>query len=179
MSELAPFELPGPPLKALVMLFGLVVILPTAVTAIAAVAVGRESQASNGVMVLAVFAVSMLVYAVLAAASSRRALKVTGAGLSVRTSFYNVFVEKSAIRLDQIRAVDCRHDAAYDLSLRTNGLSMPGYQSGWFRTRSQGRAFVVRSGPACVAVPTTKGYLLLLGAADADSASRSLKASLA
>jgi hypothetical protein len=179
MPEFAPFELPGPPRKALVMLFALVVILPTAATAAAAVAIGRESQASNGVMILAVFAVSVLVFAVLLAASSRRELKVTGAGLSVRSSFYTVFVEKAAIRLDEICAVDCRRDAAYALSLRTNGLSMPGYQSGWFRTRSKGRAFVVRSGSACVAVPTTKGYLLLLGAADTDAASRSLKASLA
>jgi hypothetical protein len=179
MAEFAPFELPGPPRKALAMLFALVVLLPTVVTAAAALAVGQQPQASNGAVIVSVFAVSVLVYAVLAAAASRRELKVSDAGLSVRASFYTVFVEKSSIRLDEIRAVDCQRDAAYALSLRTNGLSMPGYQSGWFRTRRAGRAFVVRSGPACVAVPTTKGYLLLLGAADADSASRSLKASLA
>ena len=83
------------------------------------------------------------------------------------------------IAAGDIRAVDCAKDDVYGITLRTNGIAFPGYQSGWFRTRSGVKAFVVRSGPTCVAVPTTRGFVLLLGAANAESAASALKARLA
>lgn len=178
MADVQALELHGPGPGALLLLFVLVVVAPVAVTAVALLASGGLARAPGPTVLGAVAAVSVLVYAVLASAAMRREFKITPEGLTVRSSFYKVFVERAAIRADAIRAGDSTHDAACMLGARTNGMSMPGFHSGWFRTRSDDKAFVALTGPGCVLVPTTKGFLLILGVRDPETASRALRASL-
>ena len=176
-----PFELAGPTPKALVMLLLLTVAVPAAITAIALKTAGALDLAIGNTVLISVTVVSLVVFVTLAVAAVRKRIEIVPSGLSVRSSFYSVFVEKAAVRAAEIRTLDCKQDPTYALTLRTNGISMPGFQSGWFRTKGAGPAFVARNQSACVVVPTTKGFSLILGVGDTDAeaASRSLKELLA
>lgn len=179
MADVQPFDLLGPSPRALGILFLIVVVSPLAVTLLALAAAGGGLSRAPGPMAIGVVAaVSLVAYAVLAAAATRSDLTVSPEGLRVRSTFYTVFVERSAVRVAEIRAGDSTRDAACMLTLRTNGMSMPGFHSGWFRTGTAERAFVAKAGPNCVLVPTDKGFLIILGARDAEMASRAIRASL-
>lgn len=55
------------------------------------------------------------------------------------------------------------------LTLRTNGIGMPGLSLGWFRT-GKGKAFAAVTDPAKVVIlPTTAGYMLLVSPEDPDA----------
>ncbi len=177
MSDTPAFELQGPGPVALAGLGLLVIALPAVVTAVALRA--TAARGSGATVLAAVVLVSLLVFAALAVVTARRELRVSPEGLALRSSFYRLTLERSAIIVGDIRAVDCSKDREYGVTMRTNGIAFPGYQSGWFRTRSQAKAFVVRAGPACVAVPTTRGFTLLLGASDPERTAAALRAQLA
>lgn len=47
--------------------------------------------------------------------------------------------------------------------LNSNGVKLPGFQSGWFRLRNRSKALVARAdGNRVLWVPTTRGFDLLL-----------------
>ena len=55
------------------------------------------------------------------------------------------------------------------LTVRTNGIGMPGLSLGWFRT-SKGRAFAAVTDPAKVIIlPTTAGYTVLVSPEDPEA----------
>ncbi len=51
------------------------------------------------------------------------------------------------------------------LSLRTNGIGMPGYAAGWFRDRDGATTFVVYGGGSAVSFQTSDGTRHLIGTA--------------
>ena len=178
MTPMHPFDLQGPSPRSLMVLFILVVLVPVAVTALGHLVLGGSGRPLNLTVLGPVVVVSVLVFVGLAIMSSRRALVVTTEGMTVRTSFYKVFVKRSALKVDEIRACDSKHEPACMLSVRTNGVSIPGYQSGWFRTRSREKAFVAMGEGDCVLIPTTEGFSILLSTRDAAKAADALKVSL-
>jgi len=56
----------------------------------------------------------------------------------------------------------------YRLTLRTNGLSVPGYQVGWFRTQGAGRVLAAISGNDLVVWQTRDDYGVVVSAQDGD-----------
>ena len=67
------------------------------------------------------------------------------------------------LRLDQARVIDLAERTGFKPALRSNGTSLPGFHSGWFRLRNRSRAFVAIAGGSRVLwLPTTRGYDLLL-----------------
>lgn len=129
-------------------------------------------------MLAAIAVLALAVFGGLAAATTRRSLEVDERGLTVRSSFYTVSIEHADIRREDIAPVDCSPASAYALGMRNNGLSMPGFRSGWFKSRQAGKVFVVSTGSRCVVIQTTSGFSLLLGAADPAAAASALRSDL-
>jgi len=51
--------------------------------------------------------------------------------------------------------------------LKTSGVSLPGFRSGWFRSRNFSKLFVaVSGGSRLLRIPTRRGYTLLLQPCD-------------
>ena len=122
-AERSPFKLNGAPARALVLLFILVVIVPTAATVLSLLATAGDLGAPPGPVVIgSALAASLLVFAILAAATSRKAIEVSAAGIAVRSTFYTVFVERAAVKTGEIRALDAVRDSTLALRLRTNGM---------------------------------------------------------
>jgi hypothetical protein len=171
MTEIA---LESPSRESLLILFLLAVLLPTVITTAALLGTG-QSVSGNMKLLLAVFFLSNIVYVPIAALMFRRNFSVSMDGIKIASSFYSLSFRRSEIQVENISAVNCELDGEFRPTMRTNGIAMPGYQSGWFVTSTGSKAFVVRRSGSCIRIPTTKGYDLLLGNTDADGAVKVLR----
>lgn len=122
----------------------------------------------NGAMtawltVAGVSLVSLAIWWVLLRALRRHRIVLADGAIDIATSFYRRRLAIPELRLDEARAIDLDERTEFKPMLKTNGVSMPGFRSGWFRLRNRDRALVATAGGKRVAwIPTRAGYGLLL-----------------
>jgi Bacterial PH domain len=88
--------------------------------------------------------------------------QATGEGLRIEGDPYGRFLKKDQLRLSEARAIDFTANPEFTPTLRTNGIGLPGYQSGWFNTQGAGKALVFLADRShAVVIPTTLGYSLI------------------
>lgn len=117
-----------------------------------------------------------LLFAWFAYASVSARFELSDGGLRIRSAVYGRTIPAHALRVDEARVVNLREERQLQLSMRTNGIGMPGYAAGWFRLRGGGRAlaFLTRR-ESVVHIPTSAGYDLLLSPREPDAFLRSLQ----
>lgn len=145
-------------------LFVLAVALPAAITAIALAAGTTAGDAATAAAILAGVAASVLaVWWLLDRRLRRHRLYLGRDGIEVVTTFYRQSLSLSELDLARARVVDLRERRELRPLLKTNGLALPGFRSGWFRLRDRSRAFVAMArGPRGLFLPTRRGHALLL-----------------
>ncbi len=154
-------------------LFVLAVALPVAIAILAVGLSGRYAHAlrwSGGaaipdalLAVLAVAGCTCLAWFVLDRALRRHRLTLDESGIEVATTFYRQRLALSDLKLADARVVDLDEHTGFRTLLKTNGVGLPGFHSGWFRLRDWHKAFVATSdGRRVVWIPTTRGFGLLL-----------------
>ena len=85
------------------------------------------------------------------------------AGIEVATSFYRRRMVWPELRLEDARIVSLGEHPELKPALKSNGYALPGFRSGWFRTRKLAKVFVATAGGDRVLwIPTTRGFDLLL-----------------
>lgn len=149
-------------------LFALVVVLPLGL--VGASALLDERQATLGPFAgVALFCLAL--WAVLARLLQRHRLDADTSGLEVATTLYTRRHDWDAVDLDRARVVDLDERPEYRPMLKTNGLALPGFRSGWFRLRNGDRAFVATAGgKRLLWLPTRAGHDLVLDADDPQAA---------
>ncbi|MHC9086507.1 PH domain-containing protein [Luteimonas sp. RIT-PG2_3] len=106
---------------------------------------------------------ALLVGVMLARRLLRHRLSLEHGTLEVATSFYRRSYALAELQLDAARVIDLDERTEYKPRLKTNGVSLPGFHSGWFRLRNGGKALVATTGgPRVLQLPTRKGHDLLL-----------------
>lgn len=111
-------------------------------------------------LVLAVTA--LIAYATLFAARYVR-YEVTQDALRIRGDLYGRTIARNRLDLDRSRAVDLNSEPDLRLSIRTNGIGLSGYKSGWFRLKNGEKALVFVTDSTRVAyIPTLDGYSVLV-----------------
>jgi hypothetical protein len=86
--------------------------------------------------------------------------------LVLRGSFYKRVIPLASIDRSSITVHAESEKPA--LGLRSNGVGLPGYSAGWFRTRSGVRTFAVYGGGQHVSFRTRDGVLHVVGVADGE-----------
>lgn len=92
--------------------------------------------------------------------------------IRLRGSFYNRSLDRGDIDPASVQVFAA--GGRPELTLRTNGIGLPGYQAGWFRDRQGGKVFVVYGGGPGIAFRTRDGIGHVIGVADPEAASRAL-----
>ncbi|MGV8941218.1 MAG: PH domain-containing protein [Lysobacter sp.] len=93
----------------------------------------------------------------------RHRISLDADGLEVVTSFYRRRLALAELQIDQARVIDLDERTQFKPMVKTNGTSLPGFQSGWFRLRNMRKALVATvSGKRVLYLPTTLGFDLLL-----------------
>lgn len=167
------WQLQPPASSARLWLFLLVVVLPMAITAgalaygsrpmVPKALIGDSLLLTNVVIMAGVLALCLGVGWFIGRTMRKHAVTLDHDGLAVNTCFYTCRLGWRELQLAQARAVDLEEHTGLKPMLKTNGVSLPGYHSGWFRLRNGRRALVaIAGGTRVVHVATTRDYDLLL-----------------
>ncbi len=154
--------------RARTWLFMLVVALPLGLVGLSALF--DDEQATLGPFAgAALFCIAL--WAVLARLLHRHRLRADASGVEVATTLYTRRHGWDALDLERARIIELDERPEYRPMLKTNGLSLPGFRSGWFRLRNGDRAFVATAGgKRLLWLPTRAGHDLVLEADDPQAA---------
>jgi len=98
-------------------------------------------------------------------------------GIRIAGGLYGRSVPARELVLERARGANLKQDPDLRLTLRTNGIGMPGYRAGWFRLGNGGKGLAfVTDATRVAALPTTAGYTLLMSVADPDGFIRDARA---
>lgn len=157
--------------RAAAWLFALIVLLPLALIGIVELSGGRGAAEGGTALAwragvgVAVFC--LLLWAALALLVRRHRLRFDAGGLEVATTFYSRHFALPVLGLDAARVVNLDERPEFRPMLRTNGLAIPGFRSGWYRLRNGHRALVASAGgKRLLWMPTAAGHDLLLQPGD-------------
>ena len=127
--------------------------------------IGNSEPLTMLVVVGGTLLLCLAVHWIIGRAMRRHHVTLDGDGLEVKTTFYGRKLGWGEMQLQQARVVDLDEHTELKPILKTNGTSLPGLRSGWFRLRNRHKALVAMgSGPRVLHLPTTQGYDLLLQA---------------
>jgi Bacterial PH domain len=123
----------------------------------------------GGIMVLLLAALVFLGY--LLYAVHNVSFAVTGEGLKISGGMYGRTIPKSALKVEEARVIDLTSGGGeLTPKRRTNGVGMPGFQSGWFKLENGQKALLFLSQRHhAVYIPTTEGYALLVSPEQPDA----------
>jgi hypothetical protein len=125
--------------------------------------IGAGALASRLVGALVVLAVTSAAYGALVLLMRRHRLHLDAGGLEIATTFYRRRLAWGDLRLDAARVIAIDERPELKPALKSNGVGLPGFRSGWFRSRKLGRQFVATSGGSKLLwLPTRLGYDVLL-----------------
>lgn len=90
--------------------------------------------------------------------------------LRIRGDLFGRRIPRSTLRAQDAQVVNLKTDKAHRPFLRTMGVGLPGYLSGWFRLNDRGKGLLFLTDyTRAVCVPTDDGYTLVISPADPDA----------
>jgi hypothetical protein len=108
------------------------------------------------IIVIVGFLVLLTLMLILLFVSSRSyTLRIEDNILSIRSLFYNTSIAKSEIKLGEVR-ISRYQDLG--VTLRTNGMALPGLLVGWFKGGTEKYKLYVTDKENVLIIPTTLGY---------------------
>jgi len=154
-------------------LFLLAVVLPVAITigALAFAAndpapkqlTGNSTWLTNAVIGIGLLVLCLAIHWIIGRALRRHRITLDDDDLTIATTFYTRKLGWDGLQLQQARVVDLDEHTGLKPLFKSNGTSLPGFRSGWFRLRNRNKALVATAGsPRVLYLPTTQGYDLLL-----------------
>ena len=112
---------------------------------------------------LLVAAITSLVWFALDRLAHRHRLQLDAGGLEITTTFYRQKLALSELQLEAARVISIDEHPELKPILKTNGMTLPGFRSGWFRSRTFKKLFVATAGgEQLLWLPTNLGHALLL-----------------
>ena len=116
------------------------------------------------------------VFAWFAVGQATSRIEIAGGELHLSVPMYSRSVPLDRLAVGGIERVSLAPDSEYAYAGRTNGLGLPGYQLGWFRTRGRGRVLAAVTTTEALAIPTLDDYTLLVSVDDEEGLRRALEA---
>ena len=116
---------------------------------------------------IGVFAVLMLVMLclslVIAYSSQQVKFEINEQQLSITGDLYGRTIPLTSLVIDKAKVIKLEKSSPYQPRWRTNGIGLPGYQSGWFKLKNGEKALLfVTEYNQVVYLPTVEGYSLLI-----------------
>ena len=134
-------------------------------------------------LVMSIVAIPMLGLAALFAwfllASRRNSVSVDANGLVLRVPFYGRKIAIDRLVDGESESISTARTEAVRLKWRTNGLGVPGYSLGWFRTQGGVKALAAISSEEVTVVRTKDDYLMILSVNDRDGFLAALRGAVA
>ncbi|MDR2798923.1 MAG: PH domain-containing protein [Treponema sp.] len=88
-------------------------------------------------------------------------LTLTENEIIIKSIFYGRKIPLKNILIDGIKQINIEENKEYDISIRTNGISVPYFKSGWMRLENGKKALTFITNKTNVVLIPTKDYLIL------------------
>ena len=88
-------------------------------------------------------------------------LTLTDRELIIKSVFYGRKIPLENILAKEARAINLNHDAGFSISIRTNGIGLPGFKLGWMKLKNGDKALVYLTDVNNVLLLPTKNFTLL------------------
>lgn len=102
-------------------------------------------------------------------------LIVTDTSLIIKSPVYGKTIPLTDIDRAGIRFMNIDNNDEYQLTMRWNGIGMPGYKSGWFKLKNGQKALVFITDTSRVLMIPTRDYPILFSSADGEEIMELLK----
>jgi hypothetical protein len=110
--------------------------------------------------------VLLAVWSALALAFKRHRIEAADGVVTVVAGWHRARLNVAELRLDQARVGALDEHPEWKPWLKSNGMAVPGFRAGWFRTRDFQRVFAcITDGERVLWLPTARKHALLLQAA--------------
>ncbi len=126
--------------------------------------VPASSKTLLSIGIFAVLMLGLLCLSLFIAYSSQQVkFEINEQQLSITGDLYGRTIPLTSLVIDEAKVIKLDKSSPYRPRWRTNGIGLPGYQSGWFKLKNGEKAllFVTESNQV-VYVPTIEGYSLLM-----------------
>lgn len=110
-----------------------------------------------------------------AVGQGRSSLEITTHEVRFNAPIYGRVIQRDRLITAEIEIVEWAKNERYRLKWRTNGLGVPGYLLGWFRSRQGQTILAALSSPQALAIPTEDQYTLLVSVADPEAVRQTLQ----
>ncbi len=127
--------------------------------------------------ILAVLMLALFLLTVYIAYSCRYVhFQLSETELRIQGDIYGRTIPITSLVVDQAVQVELNRKSPYKPRWRTNGIGLPGYNSGWFKLKNGEKGLLFVTDPRRVVyVPTTDGYSLLMSVETPERFLESLK----
>jgi hypothetical protein len=98
----------------------------------------------------------------------RSTIVVTERDVILNITLYGRTIARDHLVVDSITKATMKNPGPHRLAMRTNGLSVPGYQLGWFTTQGVGRVLAAISDNDLVVWRTRDNYGVVVSVQDSD-----------
>ncbi|WP_107666411.1 PH domain-containing protein [Cyanothece sp. BG0011] len=96
--------------------------------------------------------------------------------LNITGDLYGRTIPLNSLVIDEAKVIKLDQESPYQPRWRTNGIGLPGYQSGWFKLKNGEKALLfVTEKNEVVYLPTVEGYSLLMSVKQPTELLESLK----
>ena len=107
--------------------------------------------------------------------SKNTKVNITSETVQIKGGVYGKSIPKDALLLDDAEILNLDRQRQYGI-IRTNGIGLPGYSAGWFRTSGGDKVLAfVTNRKKVVRIPTTNGYDLMLSMEEPEAFLEALK----
>lgn len=113
-----------------------------------------------------------------AVAQANSSVTIGPSSVDLRLPLYSRSIPLADVVADSVRTVTLEKGDDYRLTWRTNGLAVPGYQLGWFRTAKVGAVLAAVTHGPNVAWQTRKDFGVILSVEDPDTLLAALGAAI-
>jgi Bacterial PH domain len=146
--------------------------------------ISASAPSSTSAPVLLVLLPSVLIPVAVAAllgyiAYSTRSVTfdVSTEGVRIKGDMFGRLIPRTSVQVEDAQIMNLKTEPEHRPTLRTFGVGLPGYGSGWFRLKGGGKGLLFLSDPTrAVYLPTTDGYTLVISPADPEAFLAALKA---
>lgn len=121
-----------------------------------------KASAFLGIVVLAIAATPISYFGV---AGFSNNVEISSEGLTLNVPIYGRTIPLNEINLKEIRILDGSVSTEYSFSYRTNGIGLPNYNIGWFKS-SKYTILAADTGSSHVIIPTANDYILIVSLKD-------------
>ena len=88
-------------------------------------------------------------------------LSLTDKEVIIKSMFYGRKIPLENILIDEIKSINLTENVEYKISIRTNGIGLPGFRLGWMRLKNGQKALVYLTDVNNVLLLPTKDFVVL------------------